>query len=262
MQVVKTILAVAVIFLAITGIVLCSVGIFYSWALNIPVTETLVATTESVEKVLTGVGNGLNRIDEGIVGTRSAVNRIDGAVRAAGETIVNTDLAFEILERTVGDELFPLVISARETALALAETVVAVNTTLESANQLPFVSVPTLTDELQQVASFLGDVRTTVDEIRSEAQMMKKEAVGRPVAFFTTRTGTMIDNLDSAADQLAATQANVNRALAATGAAKAGIPRTIDLISIAATLVLAWFIIAQICLLVHSWRSLRHASSI
>lgn len=260
MKVLKTILAVVVIFLAITGIILCAVGIVYSWTLNTPVTETLVTTAESVENVLLVADRGLKRVDQAIDGARSAVNTVDGAVRSAGDTIINTDLAFTVLERTVGDELFPRVITARETVVNLAETAVAVNETLETANQLPFVSVPTLTDELQQAAGFLDGVRRSVDEVRSEIQSAKEDAVSRPVEFFTTRTGNMLDGLTSADERVSTSQSQVNQAFIATSTVKANLPRLIDLVSIIATLILMWIIIAQACLLVHSWRSLRQES--
>jgi hypothetical protein len=260
MQVLKTILTVITIFIAITGIILCSVGIVYSWTLNTPVTERLVTTAESIENVLTVTDRGLTRVGNGITGARSAVNTIDGAVRTVGDTIVNTDIAFSILEQTVGDELFPRVIEAHETASALAETVVATNTALETANNLPFVSVPTFTEELQQAAGYLENVRTSVNEVRTEIQAIKEEAVGRPVNFITTRTGTMIDNLDAADSRVTSTLVQVNRAQVTTAAIKADLPRIIDLISIGATVILLWFIIAQLCLLVHSWRSLRQMS--
>ena len=149
MSTLKTVLAVVVVMLAVVGIGVCGVGIFYSWSLNAPVTNALVGGLTGVERVLTAADAGLTRVDNGLSTATTATATIEGAVTAAGETIVESDIAFTILERTVGDTLFPRVVEANETVTSIATTVVAFNDTLVAANQLPFVEVPTLTEELQ-----------------------------------------------------------------------------------------------------------------
>lgn len=257
MQALKTVLAVFAVMLAVVGILACGVGIYYAWSLNTPVTESLVGALTSVERALTVVDGGIERVDGGLGTAQSAVNTIEGAVMAAGDTIVNTDIAFTILERTVGDTLFPRLIEAGETTRAMAATVVAVNDTLEAANELPFIDLPTLTDELQTAADRLTAAQQRLEEIRTEMRAIKEEAVSRPVAAITSRTTPLLENLDAAQAAVQSAQANLQQALQRAAATRARVPGTIDTISLVATLAFVWLIIAQASLAYQSWRFLR-----
>lgn len=259
MKIIKTILAVLAIFIAITGIILCAAGIVYSWTLNTPITNRLVRTVEAAERVLTVTSEGLDRVDGSLVEARSAVSTIDGAVRAVGETIVETDIAFEILDRTVGDTLFPKIVSAYETTRALAGTVLAINSTLEAANEIPFIEVPTLTGEIEAAEATLAEAQGQVNEIRTEIKEIKASAVGRPVEFVTTRTGALITGMDQASGSINTAQTQVNRSLALATQTRLNLPGVIDLVSIVVTLVLAWLIVTQLCVLIRSWRYLSQA---
>jgi hypothetical protein len=258
-QIIKTILAVVVIFIAITGIILCAVGIGYSWILNEPLTNTLVNVADSTTQALTVVDEGLTRVTRNLNIARSAVNTIDGAVRATGDVIVETDLAYEILDRTVGDTLFPEIVAARETTRALAETIVAVNAALVSANELPFINLPTLTDELNAAADLLTNARDRVQEIRAELQLIKETGVGRAVTNITGITEPVIENIDSAQGNLNEAQTKVRNNLAQVDAFRARVAGLIDLTSVVVTLVLLWLIIAQLSILILSWRYLQRA---
>jgi hypothetical protein len=259
MRIIKTVLAVVAIFMAITGIILGAVGIGYSWVLNEPVTNTLVKVADSAYQVLTVADEGITRITGNLNNARSAVNTIDGAVRATGETIVETDLAFEILDRTVGDTLFPEIVAARETAQALAETIVAVNTAVVSANELPFINLPTLTDELSAVAELLTGTRERVQEVRAELQLIKETEVGRAVTFITSITEPILEDIDSAQGNLDEAQTRVRQNMIQINATRARLPGLIDLASVAITVVLVWLIIAQLSLLIQCWRYLQRA---
>jgi hypothetical protein len=258
-QIIKTILAVVAIFIAITGIILCAVGIGYSWILNEPVTNTLVNVAGSATQALTVVDESITRINGNLNVARSAVNRIDGAARATGDVIVETDLAYEILDRTVGDTLYPEIVAARETTHALAETIVAVNAALVSANQLPFFNSPTLTEEINAAANLLTSARDRVQEIRTELQLIKETGVGRAVTNITGITEPLIDNIDSAQGNLNEAQTNVRRNLAQVDATRVRLPGLIDLASVGVTLVLLWLIIAQLSILILSWLYLYRA---
>ena len=98
-----------------------------------------MATT--VEGVLTRADAGLGRVDAAIDTARTATSTIEGAVMAAGDRITSTDIAFTVVERTVGEQLFPPLTEAAATMTAVVDTVVAANDALEAANQLPFVNV-------------------------------------------------------------------------------------------------------------------------
>lgn len=245
MHVLKTILAVAVVILAVGGVLLAGVGIYYSWALNTPVTQSLTEALAGAERLLTAADGALTRANGGLERAEAAVNTIEGAVTAAGETVVETDLAFLVLERTVGDTLFPAVATAHETLLATTEMIVSFNDTLEAMNRLPLVDVPTLTAELQTAADQVAAAQQTVEEIRAEMRVIKEEQVSRPVTFVTDRTGPLLDGLGQAQAAATRSQANIAATMTAIAARQATLARTVDLLSLGTTAVLLWLIAAQ-----------------
>jgi len=241
----KKIVAGAAAVLAVVGIIVCLIIALLSWSFNTPVTDSLVQAVIGAEHLLGVVEGGLARVDEGLGEALSAVTTVEETVRSVGDTIVETDLAFLVLERTVGDTLFPRVAAAQETAATLAGTIVAFNDTLEAANRMPFVDVPTLTDELQTAAGGLEAARAEVEAMRAEMQAIKEEKVSRPVAFVTERTAPIADGLDRALTAVDNTQAGIADRQARLAALRERLPRLIDLISIAVTLVMAWLVAAQ-----------------
>ena len=120
----KKILAGAAIVVAALGIVICLVSFWYSWSLNTQVTDDLVRLATVAERVLDVADTGLTRVDDGLTTVRGAVTVIEGMTRSAGNTLVETNLAFIVLERLVGDTLFPRIVAAQDTAVALTGTIV------------------------------------------------------------------------------------------------------------------------------------------
>jgi hypothetical protein len=252
----KRILAIIAALLATIGIIVGLLGIFFSWSYNTPVTESLVRYTEGAEKVLTAADTGLTRVNNGLGIALGAVRTVDDAVRTAGQTIVDTNLVFALLERTVGDTLFPQVQAVHESLTNITATIVAFNETLESLNNLPFIEVPTLTTELQAAADRLDAARTRVDEIRATIRQIKEDKVARPVAFFTDRTGPIIENLDAAQTTVNNALGTIQTALPRLAALRERLPRLIDTLSIALTLVLLWLVAVQGFVLVHAYEYL------
>ena len=242
----KKIIAGAAVVLAVVGFIVCLIVALLSWTLNTSITRTLVQTAAAAERLLGTVDGGLTRMDAGLGEALSAVTTVEESVRSAGDTIVETDLAFLVLERTVGDTLVPRVASAQETATNLTATILAFNDTLEAANRMPFVEVPTLTTELQTAADGLEAARAEVEAMRAEMQTIKEQKVSRPVTFVTERTAPIAAGLDRALTAVDSTQAAIADRQARLVDLQERLPRLIDFISIAVTLVMAWLIAAQV----------------
>jgi hypothetical protein len=252
----KRILAIIAAILATIGIIIGLLAIWFSWAYNTPVTVSLVRYAEGAEQLLTAADDGLTRVDNGLGIALGAVRTVDETARTIGETIVDTNLAFLVLERTVGDTLFPQVLAVHETLTNAAATIVSFNETLESLNSLPFIEVPTLSTELQTAAGRIDTARTRVEEIRTTIREIKEQKVARPVAFVTDRTGPIIENLDATQTLVQDALARINAVLPQLAALRERLPRLIDLISIAVTLVSLWLIAAQGFVLTHAYEYL------
>ncbi len=252
----KRVLAVVAIVLAAIGLIVGLLGIWFSWAYNTPLTEALTRYAEGAERVLTAADVALERVDRGVGVALGATRTVDEAARSAGQTVVETNLAFLVLERAVGETLFPRVLAAAETARAAADTIIAFNQTLESLNNLPFIEVPTLSTELQSVAERLEAARARVEEIQTAVRDIKERKVARPVAFFTDRTGPIIDNLDQAQTAIQSAMARIDVVLPQLAALRARLPRLIDTASILITLVLLWLIAVQAYALIRAYEYL------
>jgi hypothetical protein len=252
----KRILAIVAAILATIGIIIGLLAIWFSWSYNTPVTESLVRYAEGAEHVLTAADDGLTRVNNGLGVALGAVRTVDETARTIGTTIVDTNLAFLVLERTVGDTLFPQVLAVRETLTSAVDTIVAFNETLEAVNRLPFVEVPTLSTELQTAAGRIDAARTRVDEIRTAIREIKEQKVARPVAFVTDRTGPIIENLDAAQSLVNSALAKIDVVLPQLSALRERLPRLIDLTSLGITLVSLWLIAAQGFVLVHAYEYL------
>ena len=114
MHTLKLVVKVFLMQIAILGIILSVLATWYAWSYNTPVTASLTRVVAGTERVLTAVDSGLRVVNSGLRTALGAVNTIDGATRSAGERIVDTNFAFLILERAVGDTLFPRIVAAQQ----------------------------------------------------------------------------------------------------------------------------------------------------
>lgn len=245
MHTLKKIFRVVILLIAIVGMVLSLTGLYFAWAYNTPVTVALVRGVEGIEKVLVAVDEGLTNVNTGLSRAQVAVSTIDGATRSIGDLINETDLAFTVLERAVGDTLFPRIASAQDTVTALSQTIIGVNEALEAANKLPFVDLPTLTTELEAVQTRLDAARARVEEIQENIRGIKEEKVGRSVAFVTERTEPLLVELDAALTSIADARTRISLALIRLDTLALRIPGLIDMLSIAATLIMIWLFAVQ-----------------
>ena len=110
---------------------------------------------------------------------------------------------------------------------------------------------------MTSLAQDLVDLENTVKQGAQEVKDMKVAAVESVVTPVTERTTRMQSRVDGISAK--ATTASERLATTAAGLAQVReqLPLTIDLASIAATLVLAWLILAQVSLLVHARDHLR-----
>lgn len=252
MRTLKRILAIVVIALCVVGILAAAAGIVGVWRANGPITEALVKTVSGLEAVVGGIGDGLERLTARLDTASAAVALVEDTVTVAGDTLAQSTPVLELLNRIFGDQLLPSVSAGLETARSLGESALAFNSALEAVNSVPLVSVPTLPPELTSLAQDLVELENQVKQGAQEIKDMKVAAVESVVTPVTERTSKMQSRLDGIS--VKATTASERLATTAAGLAQVReqLPLTIDLVSIAATLVLAWLILAQVSLLVHA----------
>jgi archaellum component FlaC len=261
MEILKRVLAIVVIVISAVFIVLCVVGVIFSWSFNTPLTEGITKGLTGFENVLVAADSGLDRVNTILVEAQTAVDTIDSSVQTAGDTISETSIVYEILDRTVGDVLSPKVTSALETIDVVRGIFVSFNGLLETLNEIPLVEVPTLTEQLDTAADQLASVQNDVEETKNELRLIKQEAVDKPVTAITDRTTRISNGLESAQTPVTNTQNNIDDILTSIAGVKVSVPGAIDLASIVISLAFVWIAFGQLGLIVLAWGYLKGPGS-
>jgi hypothetical protein len=258
MRTLKRILAVVVIALCVIGILVGAAGIVGVWQANDQVTQALVNTVSGLESVVSGIGEGLERLTDGLNSASASVALVEDTVTVAGETLAQSAPVLELLTRIFGDQLLPSVNAGLETARGLGESALAVNSALLTINTLPGISVPALSPELSSLAQDLVDLESQVEEGVAEIRGMKATAIEGVVTPVTDRTDTLQSRLETASRKAASASARVSETQLSLAKLRKNIPIYIDLASLVVSLVLAWLLLAQFSLLLHArdlWRT-------
>lgn len=257
MKTLKRVLATIAIIIAILVAFISVGGVAGTWIVNGILTRSSERILLGAERALDVTSEGLGKVDTRLEGARVSVKTVEDTVTQMGDDVVETNFALTIIEKTVGEELYPRVEAARETIGAIRASVIALNNTLEAANELPFVSVPTLTDELQSVNDRVTETRTTVEEIRTAIVDAKTGRVGNVVNAITSRTSRLDDGLAAVQGLVSDYNFKVSAVRAEVTALKSKVATGLDLIAIAFTLWFAWVAISQIAVISVCWSRLR-----
>jgi len=257
MKIFKRILGIAVITISVFFIFVCLLGVFFCWSINTPITNAITAVFTGVERVLTASDNGLERVNSKVYDAQTSIDTIEENVEMAGETLSETSIIYEVLDRTVGEELFPKIAAASDTIMAIRDSLISFNEILESANEIPFVSVPTLTEELDSAAESMATIQSDVEETRAELKEMKEEAISKPVTAITDRTTRISNGLKAAQQNLSNTQDNLRENIETISSIKARVSLLIDLTSIALSFIFLWLAFGQVGLITLAWNSLK-----
>lgn len=255
MEVFRRILGIVVISISVIFIAACLAGVFFSWSINTPMTNAITGVLTGVERVLVVADNSLTLVTSELSEAQTNIDTIEEKVGLAGETLSETSVVYEVLDRTVGDELFPKIASARDTILFIRDSILSFNDILESLNDIPLVSVPTLTEELNSAAERIAEAQSDAETFRAELHAIKEEAISKPVTAITDKTTRISDGLHAAQQNLSSTQADIREDIQVVLSFKARVPRIIDLSSTALSFLFLWIALGQVSLIVRIWNS-------
>jgi archaellum component FlaC len=257
MKTLKRLLAVLGMLLSVLVLLVSIGGLVGGWTVGGALKDGTTKVLTGAERALEVTDDGLNRVDMRLDGARGNINTIEEAVTLVGENVEETDFALLLIEKTVGEELFPKIESVRETVDTVRASVVAFNSTLEAANEIPFVSVPTLTDELQAGADRVSEARTAADELRTNIDVAKSGAVQGAVNAITERTS----RIDGALEELQGVVADYHERISTVeddvASLKSRIRLWIDVVTIIISAGFLWVAISQIAMLGLGWSYLR-----
>ena len=257
MEILKRILGIVIIFLSVFFIVACLAGVFFSWSINTPITNAVTGILNGVERVLTAADNTLGRVNTQLSEAQTNIDTIEENVEMAGEMISETSIIFEVLDRTVGDDLFPKIAAASDSIVAVRDSIISFNEILESLDEMPFVSIPTLTEQLDTAAERMAAIKSDAEQMRTELQEIKGEAINMPVTAITDRTTRISDGLETAHEALSDTQADIDENRQTISRIKSRVAGLIDLSSAALSFVFLWLAFGQVGLILFAWNSLK-----
>ena len=257
METLKRILAGAVIVLCILGILVAALGVVAVWRINTPVTESLTKLLTGVDAILQIVETGLVSFNTILGDGIDLVQSVENTIVDTGETVKETGLLLVLIDATIGDELIPLLEKASVTLNSVVESVVAVNDTLEAINSVPFISIPTLTADLEAAEVQIVEIQNDVDETQQEVQAAKEEAVDSVVSPVSTRLKQVDSDLQFVDEQSTQFESQVTASREGIADVIEKLPGWVDLASVTMTLIMAWLIFAQGSLLLLSYAYIR-----
>ena len=257
METLKRILAGAVIVLCIIGILVAAFGVVAIWRVNTPVTDNLTQLLTSIDGFLELVETGLVTFNIALSDVVDLVQSLETTVVETGETVKETNLMLLAIDATIGDKLFPLLEKASDTIEMVIDSVIAVNEALEAVNAIPFVTVSTLTADLEAAETGIIEIQNDFEEAQKTIQTTKEEAVDTVVTPISTRLSEMDRALQDVSEISTESESQVTASREGIADVIQKLPGWINLASVTMTLLMAWLIFAQGSLLLLSYVYIR-----
>ena len=257
METLKRILAGVVIVLCLLGILVAALGIVTAWRINTPLTESLTQLLTGIDGILEVVETGLITFNTALTDLVDLAQTIETTVVEAGVTVKETNLMLLVIDATIGDKLVPLLEKASATIEIVVDSVIAVNDALEAVNAVPFISVPTLTADLEAAESGLLEIQKDIEETHITIQTAKEETVESVVSPISNTLLEVDDNLRGVLSVSTEFESQVVASREAIAVLVRKLPGWIDLGSFLLTLIFAWLIIAQGSLLLRGYAYVR-----
>jgi prefoldin subunit 5 len=258
MEIFKRILTGLVIFLGILGVVLCLVGIIAVWQINAAVTDSLTGLLNQADQALVFTQGQVANVDSTLEAVQGQVTSIDQTIRDAGDQLAANSPTMRVISNTIGVELAPKIRTSAEVIGTIRGTIISANSTLEAANSIPFVSVPTLPmEQLAAVDQQMQDIVATVDALAQTVHEFEIGIIEQTVGAITDQTA----EVNRLIGQVRTPIGNFNTALLnvedGVRTAEEKIPTLIDWGSVLLTLIFLWFGLAQAGLVYLGWYSWR-----
>ncbi len=246
----RKILWILVAIAAGAGLLLCIAGLIGVWVANSPLTEAITATSDTAESYLTLAGNTTTTAGSELADLRTQLEAI--GARMEGMTAETRSAA--VAEATTAfEQRFGPTISTLRTTFATVRTgIVALNQSLESANRIPGVTVPTLTDELQVAEQRIDTLEGTFSEIQSA--LTDANVDGSRLKSLIAAASAEVASIEQVVNQWNSQIAVVAARITSAAAAAPGI---VDLTSVVLSLLFVLFGAGQVSLLLRAIDAVR-----
>jgi hypothetical protein len=232
------------------GLLICFTVAIGAWVANSPITATLTSTLETAHGFVQLAGAGTASASDQVEAVRRQLDAVQSTV-AEMPPEARAEVAAQVTGQITG-VIRPPLNAVRTTIAAVSAAAVALNRSLESANRIPGVNLPTFTEELQTADQMLTEVNSELAATTAALADVSVDGSRVAASFVTT------------ADKLAAIQAILDRStqqMAQTGralvVAETATPPLVDWTSVVVSLVFLLFGAGQICLMATAFEWLR-----
>jgi uncharacterized protein YlxW (UPF0749 family) len=254
MALVKRILAGIILVISALLLLASVVGLIGIWAVNTPLTNTLLDILGAADRTLQLGTQALGRTQSQLSAIQAQIDETQAKLSAVGTSPADNAQALEQLKRTARDTLDPQLQGASADIARLREGIVLAGQIMRALRSLPGVGIQAPADEPVESASKTATELAGLADQWS-AQVAAVAELKRDTAASLQRTLETISGRVAALEQqLTAAEQSIASASSSIASAEASIPLWIDLVSVAISVVALVAVLAFASLCVQAWR--------
>jgi hypothetical protein len=254
MKTFKKIVAWIAAIVSVIGVLVVVAGLFGSWVLYSQVTTVTLNLLTAGENIVMTTSDGVNRIDDRLDVSQQRIDSVDAKVIALGAELAETSLLVTAIDKTIGDELYPILEAIGDTAATIRETATSMDKAIQAINDIPFVSLDGIfpdTNLFVEIAESIPAIETSIDETRVEVQERREDQAEGLVDMVTGKTDEWRGQVTGVQNTLGEADSRLAQSSANLAELKISLPRTFMMITLALNLVLLLIGIAFVSLLFH-----------
>jgi uncharacterized phage infection (PIP) family protein YhgE len=244
------------------GVLVLLIGMVGVWAINAPVTDLATSAMGTLLGPLEQAQSGLQQVDGVLVQAQSSVGELQTTVKTLGASMQADSLVLKKLGDLVGTDLKGSVDKALDGLTRLKATLDKVQGVIQGLDRLPFVDLPSWTQELSDAIDGVEQTATTIRETSEALEAMRVGAIGQAVESVTEKSNQIQSRLTTVQGRVQTAENKVDSLVSTLRSLQQTLPRTIDGLSALLSALLIWMAVGQWLLLSIGWSRLKTGRSI
>lgn len=270
-RIAKRTLAVLTIIVAALVLIIAISGIIGSWAVNAPVTDTILKVLAPVGNALDLADQGLTRLDNNLTETvqmldavNTIVNKLASELKDAGSFV---SIAQTVVSSVLGDggaSGRPRVQQVLTSMATVREGIGSVRGILDAVGSLPFVNLKSLRPEtplLDRLTTQIDSVGQSMTDFQTNVQSEKADRIDLAQTRITTRLGQVLTIAQQAQTTVSTYRTTVEDLQVRLANLKGRVPLIVDLISLFFTAIFGWLAFCQVVVLRRAWAYFKAAGA-
>jgi methyl-accepting chemotaxis protein len=261
----KRLVAYLLFFSAISGLVICILGIYAIWRFKTPFTRLLDENLELLATTLSTTRDGLVLADQSLNTAVTSIEALQSTVDTLGKTINDTSPLVDSLSGLLGDELPTTIQSAQTSLVAAQSSAKIIDDVLHVLTSIPFfpgdtynppvplnVALGQVSDSLDTLPGSFTTMQTSLDKTGSNLTVIKAN-----VELISGDIGKVRDSLESSRQVVDQYQKVTTDLSAKLERGRARLPTWIGLAAWFGTIFFGWLATTQIGLFLQGTDVLR-----